>query len=128
MVDNYLCCSCNQKGKKKCMMNISKITNHGTIWQCKGRHGCYHSYSRSFCHFKKFSPKGRISELNVLRLLILDGHGSHVIYIKSNRTCQVVWFRYDYITISYFSCFTSFECLMFQSFKIAIKKKGMRIW
>jgi len=28
---------------------------------------------------------GRISELNVLRLLILDGHGSHVIYNKSNR-------------------------------------------
>ncbi len=61
--------------------------------------------------------------MNVLRLLILDGHGSHVIYNKSNRIGWVVWFRYDYITISYFSFFTTFECLMFQSFKIALKKE-----
>lgn len=104
-------------------MNISRVTNHGTIWQCKGRHGCYHSYSRSFCHLKKISPKGKISELNVLRLLILDGHGSHVIYIKSNTIGRGVWFKYAYITISYFSCFTTFECFMFQSFKFALKKE-----
>lgn len=104
-------------------MIISRITNNGIIWQCKGRHKCYHSYSRSFCQFKKISPKGRIFELNVLHLSILDWLGSHVIYIKNNRIGWVVWFRYDYITISYFSCFTTFKCLMLQSFKIALKKE-----
>jgi hypothetical protein len=40
------------------MMIISRITKNGIIWQCKGRHKGYHSYSGVFVSLKRLVPRG----------------------------------------------------------------------